>query len=180
MQALPVPPSIETPHLPSFALDTARHRSRKAFIAEASGGTPRIAKVIEYMLAHLHMPLCASELSAIAGVSTSHFFSVFKSATGESPMDFLIRLRMSRACELLRDRSVKVKDVARLIGYDDEFYFSRAFKGMTGLAPSAYRDQFGSEPSSRAPSASMMELAASDSSCRRTLARGTARVPRCA
>jgi AraC-like DNA-binding protein len=78
-------------------------------------------------------------LSAIAGVSDSHFFPLFKSATGCTPIDFFIRLRMTRACELLQNQKMTIKEVADLIGYDDPFYFSRLFKSVIGVAPRDYR-----------------------------------------
>lgn len=99
----------------------------------------RISAVIEHMLRHLKEPLRISELSAVAGISSSHFFFVFKDSTGFSPIDFFIRLRMCYAGELLRNRSLSIKETAVLLGYHDQFYFSRVFKSVTGAAPRAYR-----------------------------------------
>lgn len=54
-------------------------------------------------------------------------------------MDFLIRARMNRACDLLEATTYTVKRVADLLGYDDPFYFSRRFKSANGVAPKEYR-----------------------------------------
>jgi AraC-like DNA-binding protein len=56
-----------------------------------------------------------------------------------SPIDFFIRLRMNRACRLLAESSLPVKDIAAQLGYDDPFYFSRLFKSVHAVAPTEYR-----------------------------------------
>jgi AraC-like DNA-binding protein len=101
----------------------------------------KIEPSLKHMLEHLAEPLRVSKLSALSGVSNSYFFSLFKSATGRAPIDFFIHLRMRRACELLRDRKLNIKEVAFLLGYDDPFYFSRLFKSVIGMAPRQYRGQ---------------------------------------
>lgn len=94
------------------------------------------------MLQHVNEPLRISTLSEVAGVSGSHFFWLFKSATGCSPIRFFIQLRMRRASELLRNRNLTVKETADLLGYDDPYYFSRMFKSVMGVAPRHYRNRF--------------------------------------
>lgn len=101
----------------------------------------RIEAAINHMLQHVNKPLRVSTLSAIAGVSVSHFFPLFKSATGCTPIDFFTHLRMRRACELLRNRNLSVKETADLLGYDDPYYFSRIFKSVMGVAPREYRNR---------------------------------------
>lgn len=94
---------------------------------------------IAYMLEHLDQPLRADTLARRAGVSASYFFTLFKRATGFSPIDFFIRARMAAACELLVATALPVKDIAMVLGYEDALYFSRRFKLTTGAAPSEYR-----------------------------------------
>jgi AraC-like DNA-binding protein len=96
-----------------------------------------------YMLTHLDQPLRVPELSRIADVSCSHFFALFKRATGQTPITYFTRARMRRACKLLLETSLSVKEIAASLGYEDEFYFSRLFKSLHQLAPSYYRAQCG-------------------------------------
>ena len=96
-----------------------------------------------YMLTHLDQPLPVPELSRIADVSCSHFFALFKRATGQTPNSYFTRARMRRACKLLLETSLSVKEIAASLAYDDEFYFSRLFKSLHQLAPSYYRAQRG-------------------------------------
>jgi len=99
----------------------------------------KIEQSIAYMVEHLNKPLQVATLAATANISASHFFVLFKRCTGCPPINYFIRLRMHRACELLKAGSLHVKEVAAVLGYDDPFYFSRVFKSVNRIAPSEYR-----------------------------------------
>jgi transcriptional regulator GlxA family with amidase domain len=99
----------------------------------------RIEESIAYMREHLDQPLQAATLAARANLSLSHFFALFKQRTGGTPIDYFIRLRMRRACELLAETTLAVKEVAASLGYEDPFYFSRVFKSVNAVAPTEYR-----------------------------------------
>jgi transcriptional regulator GlxA family with amidase domain len=99
----------------------------------------KIAQSIAYMRENVDRPLQAAALAAQAHVSVSHYFALFKQQTGCTPIDYFIQLRMQRACILLRDTSLSVKEVAAALGYEDPFYFSRVFKLVNSVAPSYYR-----------------------------------------
>lgn len=88
---------------------------------------------------HLDQPLQVATLAALASLSPSHFFALFKQHTGCSPMDYFTRLRMQHARRLLGSGSTSVKEVAAALGYADPFYFSRVFKSVNNVAPSKFR-----------------------------------------
>jgi len=91
------------------------------------------------MLQNFNQRLRIDALAAIAGVSTSHFYLLFKCATAAPPLIFFNRVRMHHACDLLRKRDLAIKQVAYILGYNDPFYFSRVFKTVVGVSPQAYR-----------------------------------------
>jgi transcriptional regulator GlxA family with amidase domain len=99
----------------------------------------KIENSIAYMRSHLNQPLQVATLAGVANISASHFFAMFKRLTGCAPIEFFITLRMRRACDLLDETSVSVKEVAAILGYDDQFYFSRLFKSATHMPPTHYR-----------------------------------------
>lgn len=99
----------------------------------------KIEQTIAFMRKHLHRPLQVAELAALANISSSHFFALFKRRVGCAPIDFFIRLRMHHARWLLDTTLLNVKEVAAAPGYDDPFYFSRIFKSVNGHPPSYYR-----------------------------------------
>lgn len=99
----------------------------------------KIERTVAHMNQHLNKPLQVAALAALAGMSPSHFTALFKRQTGCPPIDYFIRLRMRRACRLLEETALSVKEVAAALGYDDPFYFSRLFKAVNHTAPTEYR-----------------------------------------
>jgi transcriptional regulator GlxA family with amidase domain len=100
---------------------------------------PRVGLAIQHMMRHLNEPVRISTLAAAAGLSPSHLFSLFKLATGFTPLAFFIGLRVQRASELLADPQSSIKKVAELVGYSDRYYFSRVFRQVMGVPPGEYR-----------------------------------------
>lgn len=82
-----------------------------------------------------------ADLAAMAGMSIPHFCASFKKAFGQAPIDCLIVQRLTHAAHLLADRNLNIASIARLVGYDDPFHFSKAFKRHFGLGPRALRRQ---------------------------------------
>lgn len=82
--------------------------------------------------------LSLGELAAVAGVSRFHFARQFRLRTGETPMGYVLRLRVERAQQLLRARGCRIADVAALLGFADQSHFTRTFKRFVGVAPSRY------------------------------------------
>jgi AraC-like DNA-binding protein len=78
--------------------------------------------------------------------SSAHFSRIFKLVTQQSPRDFLIELRLSRARQLLAETSLTVGAVAERLDYDDIYFFSRQFKEKTGLSPLRYRQGLFARP----------------------------------
>lgn len=106
---------------------------------EVTGSTTlAIERTIDYMVTRYKENLTLDELAHLAGLSNSHYSRLFKKYSGYSPIDYLTHLRMDRAKELLALSDYRLKAVARSVGYQDEFYFSRIFKKVVGESPSAF------------------------------------------
>lgn len=112
-----------------------RHRNWRGVLDAAQ----KVAQSIAYMKQHLDQRATAASLAALANLSESHYRSIFKRQTGYAPMDYLIRLRMHKACQLLDTTQMNVKEIATAVGYVDPLYFSRVFKAVIELSPSQYR-----------------------------------------
>lgn len=79
-------------------------------------------------------------VGALAGalhLSTTHFRRLFHAYTGQSPMEYLLALRMAEARHLLRS-GISIKQVAVTVGYDDLFYFMRVFRRSVGVPPGRF------------------------------------------
>ena len=86
-------------------------------------------------------PVTLDELATQTGLSVSHFCARFKQVFGSSAIEYLIEQRMQQAAYLLYDRNLKIQDIAKRVGYDDVFHFSKLFKKHHGMSPRALRKQ---------------------------------------
>jgi AraC-like DNA-binding protein len=106
---------------------------------EQPGTQPKIAQTIAYMRQHLNQALQLDALAAVANLSRSRYVDLFRKQTGYAPIDYFIRMRMHRACQLLDTTELSIKAVATELGYEDPLYFTRVFRAVVELAPTAYR-----------------------------------------
>ena len=79
------------------------------------------------------------EVSGRVDVSPYYFTRLFKEETGETFLEYLTKLRVEAAKELMRDPDISIKDICTRVGYSDPNYFSRIFKKATGYTPTEYR-----------------------------------------
>ena len=99
----------------------------------------RVQSVIDYMTANLQRRLSLRELADAAYLSPSRFSHLFKKQTGFSPGEYLIKLRMDKAHDLLLTPRLSIKEVMALVGYDTRSNFVRHFRRYFDVAPSEYR-----------------------------------------
>lgn len=102
----------------------------------------RIERTIAMMRKNFGTHVTIHELAASVGMSHAHFTLQFRKYTGLSPRSFFNRKRIAKACEYLATTDAKVENIARLVGYDDPFYFCRLFKQITQKTPTLYRRSF--------------------------------------
>ena len=74
------------------------------------------------------------------GLDRSYLHRIFKAATGASPQEYLLDLRIRKACDLLQRTDLSVSIISRSVGYEDTLYFSRLFKKKKGVSPTGYRE----------------------------------------
>lgn len=89
-----------------------------------------------YLEAHYSEDLTLSNLAGTLHVSPAVLSRTFKAVQGESPINYLTKLRMRRAKDLLDKEQLTVGEVAHAVGYQDPLYFSKLFKRYFGAAPS--------------------------------------------
>ncbi|WP_241681419.1 helix-turn-helix domain-containing protein [Pseudactinotalea terrae] len=109
--------------------------------AGSQNRTEPVRAAQNYLREHLDAPVRVGELAAQVGLSTSHFAALFRKATGGGVIEYVKRLRIARASELLVTTAMPVAEVARTVGYDDPFYFSRQFRGVHDCSPSEFRER---------------------------------------
>lgn len=103
----------------------------------------RILRYCEYLQKHLEQPeFRISELSQAFDRSETSLRRLFREEMGISPSEYLIRLRIHKARQLLSAQNdLTVQQVAAMCGYASIYYFSAAFRDRTGVSPSEYRSR---------------------------------------
>lgn len=103
-------------------------------------GSP-LERAMRYLESRIDGSVRVTELASIVAVSPSHLTALFRESTGGGPAAFHTSLKMGRARSLLDTTSIPIAEVASAVGYSDPLYFSRHFRRMHGVSPSAYRAQ---------------------------------------
>lgn len=109
------------------------------FHIEESVPEARVQTVINFMSANLQRKVSLSELASVVNLSPFHFSRFFKTETGISPGQYLIRLRMEKARSLLATSFLSIKQIMALVSYSNRKDFGRHFRRYFDLAPSEYR-----------------------------------------
>lgn len=99
----------------------------------------RIVKVLEIMISNLHRPLPVGYMAASVNLSYSRLEHLFKAETGITLVNYLKRLRIEKARELLETTFLTNQQIIIKVGISDESHFVKEFKKVYGLRPGQYR-----------------------------------------
>lgn len=93
-----------------------------------------------YIDANFHKDISLDDISRQMNLSSYYFSKLFKEETGENFVEFLTKVRIDRARELLKTPDLSMKEICSEVGYSDPNYFSRIFKKVVGQTPTEYRE----------------------------------------
>lgn len=99
----------------------------------------RFAYILQYIKAHLTEKLSIDTLSQMAYMSKASFFRAFKCELGVSPVDYIIKERIQLAKQFLQNPYCSIADACFKAGFNNQHYFSRAFRKIEGTTPSIYK-----------------------------------------
>ena len=98
-----------------------------------------VNKAIKYMYGNYSNPIKITDVSDYVCINRSYLYTLFMNEMGTSPHQFLSDIRLNKACELLLNTNFPVESIALSCGYMDSLVFTKAFKQVKKLSPSAYR-----------------------------------------
>ncbi|PWU25733.1 AraC family transcriptional regulator [Pseudomonas sp. RW407] len=99
----------------------------------------QLRRAQELIANHLSDGLSVARLAQECALSRSHFTRAFKLSTGLSPHDWLLRRRVEKAKELMRDTSLCLSQIGLDCGFADQSHFSRVFLRLAGMSPANWR-----------------------------------------
>lgn len=100
-----------------------------------------ILKAIQYMNSHYMENILLNDVASYVGLSRNHFCTVFREETGEKYVSYLLKIRMEKSKEYLRDYRNRIQEVSYMVGIDNPRYFCKLFKEYTGVSPSEFRER---------------------------------------
>jgi transcriptional regulator GlxA family with amidase domain len=127
---------VELAHfLDAMLIDIAKNAS------EPENKIQKLSTSINYINENYTKELNVPELAKMEFLSVSRYIALFKEVTGSSPYQYVISLRLNTACEMLRDSSLSVTQIAEVLGFQNCFFFSKLFKKHLKMSPTQYKKQ---------------------------------------
>lgn len=123
--------------------------------ASAADAAPRtyqealVLRAKSFIQSRLDQPVSLSDAADSVHLTSHYFGQMFKTVTGESFVSYLTRIRMEKACELLRNPELKHYEISSMVGYADAKYFAKVFHKTYGLTPKDFRTAAKKTPSPR-------------------------------
>jgi len=105
--------------------------------------TEEIAHLVEiYIKENYTQEINLDLISQSFNFNSSYLSKIFTKHIGENPSKYLMSLRINKAKHLLlNNKELSIKDIGEVVGYPNQFYFSRIFKSVLGKSPGSYRDE---------------------------------------
>ena len=100
-----------------------------------------LRSIQEYVGANLHRSITLDDLAEVVCLSPSTLYKKMKDYADVSPMEYVMKVRLHRAVELLKDDSVSVQEVAQAVGFNTHSFFSECFKREFGMTPRQWRNR---------------------------------------
>lgn len=100
-----------------------------------------VREAINYIERNYSQNISVEDIATYCNLDRSYFGKIFKNSMSTTPQEFLIKYRLSKACELLKNEDTSIKNIAELTGYPNQFYFSRAFKEIYNVSPREWRNK---------------------------------------
>ncbi|HZG57963.1 response regulator [Paenibacillus sp.] len=112
-----------------------------ADVLRSPASSPTMQEIADYLEANYREDISLQDIADRFGFSREYISRRFKQERGENVSDFLVRVRMEKAKLLLLSPQWRIAQVAEMVGYADEKYFSKVFKNWSGVSPNQFRKE---------------------------------------
>jgi len=101
----------------------------------------KISDSIAFMKKNIASNYSLQDLATQQCLSVTHYSRLFRAKTGRSPNKYFSELKIQKSCQYLYFSDLNIKEICAEIGFLDQYYFSRLFKKVMGIAPAIYKNQ---------------------------------------
>lgn len=107
-----------------------------------AAANPNLAMIVSYIQQHYMEPISLSDVANHFHFNPSYLSTLFSSHHGEGFSEYLNRVRVDKAAELLQTTDLAISDISVQVGYSDHSYFTKVFKKLKGMSPSLFRKSY--------------------------------------
>ncbi|MBV9129081.1 MAG: helix-turn-helix domain-containing protein, partial [Verrucomicrobia bacterium] len=115
--------------------------ANQMMLQEAEIEPPMIRRAKAYIAGHHADPINLDEIAKVMHVSTFYFCKMFKKATGITFTDYLGRVRVEKAKNLLLNPHLRISEIAYAVGFQSLTHFNRVFRDLVGESPTHFREK---------------------------------------
>lgn len=112
---------------------------------ETDKGNAYVQKAVSFIQSNYCNPIKVTDVAEYVCINRSYLYTLFQTSLGISPQQFLAAFRIAKAAELLHSTDYTIESIALSCGYTDALTFTKAFRSMKGMSPSAFRRQLHEE-----------------------------------
>ncbi len=99
-----------------------------------------VERAVRYIEYNYMNKIFTSQIAEFLSIDRSHFYRIFKKATGSAPEHYLMCYRIQKAKDFLKNSKYSITEIATFVGVPDVYYFSKMFKKIVGVSPTKYRN----------------------------------------
>ena len=111
---------------------------RMANLKKESVFSRPVIQCIDYIEAHLHMPIHIRDLAETVKLNPTYLSTVFRKETGETINDYILRRKIDTACRMLRYSAYSASQISEILAFSTQSYFIRCFRQIKGMTPREY------------------------------------------
>ncbi len=118
---------------------TETKEGNKIFLPRKELSSRPVNEVIHLLNSEINSNLSINDICNKTAYGRAYLFRVFKEKTGKTIMEYYLGLKIEKAKQLLRENELSVKEIAENLAFNEPNYFTKTFKRITGLTPTAYK-----------------------------------------
>ena len=122
----------------SHCLDAIFIETAKRSI-ESSSPQAKLSKSIKYITNNYTTDISVPDLAEMESLSVSRYMTLFKESMHTSPYQYIIKLRLTAACEMLSNSDLSITGISEILGFQSIYFFSKLFKKHIGMSPAEYK-----------------------------------------